>query len=496
MNTIKLHIVLIIALCFSIGALNLSAQKNKGFHDIINKLMLDNKFKEAEKMALEKYKQFPNDPEVICALACVYRNKSKKSAIQIDFSGMGIKEISGSYKNMTMEDVEKNFKDATFYEPEEHKKAEALYFEIIQKAPDYQNAYFNLLNDYVDMEKFPLYFKVIDLFIKNLKESDQIPGNLLDLAGKLSKAQRFDEAIKLYKMIMLNFPSYTYAESDLGVAYAKQGKMFESLKHLKSVYEKDPNDFINLTSYLFSIVLCEDFNTAFKIAIEKSQKAPKDDQYYHQFEAATLAYLLDKNYVELFNKCIKQCEATSKEDKVFFQSSAKEFLSLKSQTKNNQIDFLEFQLEQYQKNENQTLTIITANILNKIETSDLAIMALGSVFDRNLFLEKTIENLDKIRYRKKINDKIMSDDQLNYNYGRIYFVNEKYDQALGYFKKNFILKQDDAYTNWLIGKCELALDNKDGAKKYFAINKNLESTAKKQLKYINASIWELRKLEE
>jgi tetratricopeptide (TPR) repeat protein len=251
-----------------------------------------------------------------------------------------------------------------------------------------------------------------------------------------------------------------------------------------------------LSSYLFSVVLCEDFNTALKVVTEKAQKAPKDDQYYHTFEAATLAYLLDKNYVELFNKCIKQCEATFKEDKVFFQNSAKEFLSLKSQSKDDQIEFLEFQLEQYQKNENQELTIIIANIINKIESSDFAIMALGSVFDRNLFLEKTIENLDKIRDRKKINDKIISDYQINYNYGRIYFVNKKFAQALSYFKKNFILKQDDAYTNWLIGKCELSLGNREDAKKYFTINKKLVSTDKEQLKYINASIWELRKLEE
>lgn len=496
MKTYKSPIVLIMALCFSIMTFNLPAQENKGFHDIITKLMQENKFDEAEKLALEKYKQFPNDPEVICALGCVYRNKSRKSALSVDFAGMGIKELPGAYKKMTLEDVEDNFKDTTYYEPEEHKKAEDLYFEIIQKAPDYKNAYFNLLNDYVEMERFTAYFQVIDLFVKNQRKSDQTPGELLDLAGKLLKKERYNEAIKLYGIILANYPNYTYAESDLGVAYAKQGKIYESLKHLKAVYDKDPNDFINIKSYFFDLILCEDFNTALKIATEKAQKAPEDDQFFHSFEEATIAYLLDKNYISLFKKSMEQCKYSTARDKDFCFSSANEFLSLKSKSKKDQINFLEFQLDQYQKNGYQELTIIIANILNKIETSDSAIMALGSVFDKNLFLVKTLEYLDKIRERKKIDDKIMSDYQMNYNYGRIYFVNEKYDQALSYFKKNFTLKQDNAYTNWLIGKCELSLGNKEEAKIYFTINKKLESKDKEQLKYINVSIWELRKLEE
>ncbi|MGA1865486.1 MAG: tetratricopeptide repeat protein, partial [bacterium] len=68
------------------------AAEEKGFHKKIDKLILAKKLDEAEKLAKEAYKKNPDDPEVICALACVYRNKALKSAINVNTSAMGIKD--------------------------------------------------------------------------------------------------------------------------------------------------------------------------------------------------------------------------------------------------------------------------------------------------------------------------------------------------------------------------------------------------------------------
>ena len=66
----------------------------------------------------------------------------------------------------------KYFKGKGTYDRDLYRKAEERYYEAISKCPAYINAYFNLLNDYVDLDEFDNYFKVISLFTANLR----IPG--------------------------------------------------------------------------------------------------------------------------------------------------------------------------------------------------------------------------------------------------------------------------------------------------------------------------------
>ena len=81
---------------------------------------------------MSEYKKLPNEPEVICALACVYRNKALKSNIVLNTSAMGIKEgEDGLYSIKDTSDLKKIFQEEQYYDLNEYSKAESLYYKII-----------------------------------------------------------------------------------------------------------------------------------------------------------------------------------------------------------------------------------------------------------------------------------------------------------------------------------------------------------------------------
>ena len=173
------HYLNIVTVLFAFSSIYLFAEEI-GIHTQIDELIQQKKFSIAEAKAKEYLKMHPNDVEGMCALACVYRNQSLKSGIVINTDAMGIKEgESGTYEIKDSSEVSRLFKDRQYYERTEYRKAEELYYNIISIEPSYQNAYFNLLNDYVTLNEFDNYFKVIELFIQN---------NLLYGPGKAANA--------------------------------------------------------------------------------------------------------------------------------------------------------------------------------------------------------------------------------------------------------------------------------------------------------------------
>ena len=220
---------IILTLIFSLAACNKGEPAKKsdtpeniskeGIHQKVDTLMLNDKFDEAEALAKAAYEKYPNEPEVICALACVYRNKSYKTGISMEGSSLGIKDGQSGTFSLGGKNPEEVFKEEIYFDEELHAKAGSLYYKIIRIEPAYHNAYFNLLNDYAEIEDFDNYFKVIDLFIKNLKEDKDTPEYLIDLASKLNGKKHYEASLKLYNKILEAFPNCIKAESDIGAVY-------------------------------------------------------------------------------------------------------------------------------------------------------------------------------------------------------------------------------------------------------------------------------------
>ena len=83
--------ILVFAVSLLLSGSVLSSE-SEGIHKRVDELLAANKVDEAEKLALEQYRLYPDKAEVICALACCYRYMATKSGVYIDNSAMGLKD--------------------------------------------------------------------------------------------------------------------------------------------------------------------------------------------------------------------------------------------------------------------------------------------------------------------------------------------------------------------------------------------------------------------
>lgn len=463
----------------------------KGIHAQIDELVKERDFSAAESKAKDYLQVHPDSVEGKCALACVYRNRSRKSAVNVNTDAMGIKEgESGQYAFEGSDDVKKLFSEKLYFDTAEHQRAEQLYFEIIRQDPSYQNAYFNLLNDYVVVEDFASYFKIIDLYVTNLKQHQAAAYNLNDLAAKLIEKNFYDQALRLLAIVVRNFPDYHEARSDMGAVYSRQGKIEQARNIFREVYKSHPEDEVNLLNYCFTSVLSEDFATAYRLNEKIAQLDGHADRLYDQ---VFLAVLLQRDYGPDLNAYLTDRKTRVENvDEDFWYQSAQELSRLEQRSKEKRLSFLEYLLSQFNEAGYPSMTIIAANLVEQIEPTNFALMVHTSVFDQNNYLEKTVEYLDKIRARRESDPSIMSEADLNWNYGRIYYAADKYAEAQKYFAKNQNKDKADARINYYLGKCYLALHQPDEAKKLFEINSKMND--KEQMTFINYSIRELERM--
>lgn len=96
------------------GTLPFAAQAVENIHTQVDELMLKGDFAAAIELASRTYEKSADDPVVICALACSYRNSAIRSGI--------------------------------YYASPNRERAIELYHENIRKNPTYENSYFNLMN--------------------------------------------------------------------------------------------------------------------------------------------------------------------------------------------------------------------------------------------------------------------------------------------------------------------------------------------------------------
>lgn len=462
-------------------------------HREVDELILAGRLDEAEKKAEENLRKYPGNPEAVCALACVYRNRARKSLLRIDLAKAGIKEgESGSYPLKGADDIGTVFSEAYTYDRQSYARAEALYFEIIEMDPHYHNAYFNLLNDYLEMEEFGNYFKVLDAFIANLKDRDDTPDYLLDLGSKLMQGNRLDEALELYRRVADGFPGRIEAKSDMGAVYFRKGEIPRALGVFSMVFEIDGDDRINLDNYILAALLTEDFETVFDLYGRKISLEP--ESHGCLFDRGLAALLLGREYRPCFEAFVeKQKKASRDPENDFWLHHAAAILNVENKEEEEKIRYFEFLSAEFHRGGMLGQALMTSNIVEKLRPTDAALMIQASIFDRFNFYDKTMECLDALSERRKTNAAVISEYDLNFNYGRIHYVSGRYGAAIPYLRTCFRIDGKNALLNHLLGLCCLKAGDRGEAVRYFTINKEMEDAA--QLEYINLSIRELGKLD-
>ena len=168
------------------------------------------------------------------------------------------------------------------------------------------------------------------------------------------------------------------------------------------------------------------------------------------------------------------------------------YIDMNNKSSDEKSDYLHFVLEQFNKAGYNDYTIIIANILDQYDASNYSLLIHTSVFDKMMFLEKTIEYLDEIKLRNEKGDAVLPQENLWYNYGRIYFANKMYSDAQPYFLNYYQRSDSNAVVNHLLGMTYLYAGEKEKARKIFSHNKSLND--KSQMEYINRSIRQLNKM--
>jgi tetratricopeptide (TPR) repeat protein len=483
-------IILFLTAIFTIPGMAIS-QENLGIHKQVDELVLASDLKKAEEIAAQAYEKNPEDPETICALACVYRNQAYKRIIKIETSATGIKQGKRRTINLMADDANSLSIPEYYYDKEIYKKAEVLYYRIIETDPSYVVAYFNLLNDYIAMETFDPFFKVTNLFMNNLKGKKDTPYQLLDIAEKIYKEQLYDQAEKLYKIILSAYPEFSYVKSDLGTLYIQKGRIVGARNLFDEVYNANPRDSKNLNTYLTTLLLNEDFEISYTIALQLSALNPED--FYHHYMAGVIAFYLEKDFSKHFKTAVKIREdAGHTGEKDFWIHSGNLFLSFKKESGKEQDALLEFLMFKFNDNNFNNLCIVTANIINKRGATNYSLLILCSIYDGYHFHEKILNYLDRINERKKTDDSIMNSFDLKYSYGRAYFFAKDYKKARSYLLENFKVDSKVPQNNYLLAQTCLALDMTDDAKKYLRINSALDNS--EEVQYKNLSIEMLDKI--
>lgn len=459
----------------------------ESIHELVDSFILAKDFEIAEKIALEAVNKDSNNTEALCALACVYRNKSYKETISVNFTDH-IKDGESGSIGLTEENLKSIFQSKYYFEDSLFSMAESLYFKIIEIDKNYYNAYFNLLNSYAENDDYIKYFTVIDLFTENLKSENSTKEYLLDLASKLYQKQKMDEALKLYNHIIYNYPDYAPAVADLGAVYYNQANYNEALDLLSKAFEIDNKDTLTINNLVNIYIIIEDYENAFKyskILIENSKS------YFNIYTAGILSLLLGNNqqkeYLESFVERHKKKIPAKNLDQDFWYFTANQLLEKKVNIKAIENVVYEFYRNQYHFD----VIVIGNYILKNDENNSLAYQVLASTYEKLNYNSKVIDLLKQIE-SKNSDEKIMTKDNLMYNFGRNYFIIKNYDTAIQYLLK----VQNENLTvplNYLLGESYYFKGNYDKAKEYYSINKKLDD--KNNMYYINQSIRRLKELE-
>ena len=280
------------------------------------------------------------------------------------------------------------------------------------------------------------------------------------------------------------------ARSDLGVVYATKGKISQALPLLKAVYDKTPDDIINMQSYFAVLIRSEDFKPAFEVS-QKMYEKEKSNRLA-LFNSGLIAYLIGEDYKTIFNTYLAGTKSQPDNKKDFYSLCIDQIMSFEQKSKDEKAGFLGWALLQFYNQKYYEQAIIMGNILHTITETNQSLNIMAAIFDINYVGEKIIYYLDKINESRKTDSTIISEYNLNYNYGRAYYLLGDYKRSQEYLLKNLEDKKDDCKLNYVLGKCYLDEGNINKAREFFEVNANMND--KNQMDYINYSIRELYKL--
>ncbi len=454
-------------------------------HEDIDRLLTERKFDEAEKLAKEYVKKNPRDTESLCALACVYRNQSYESIINFNSSAAGLRDGESGMATVDAKDIEKIFTSQSTYQRPLFTKAEKLYYEIIGIDKEYRNAYFNLTNSYPVMGEFDNYFKVVDLFIKNLKGQENTEKSLLSMAHSLIEKEHYQESVRLFNIIQRHYPDFLPARSDLGIVYIKMHDYPRAYNIFNQVKKRDPSDYININNLAHTGEILEKFTEAYEA--RKVLTKGQADMPRHGYLAGLLGYLTGREYAPFLNAYIETRKKDTKElDKDFWVFSAKTVLDMKKLTKDDTLNRLESMIEQLYTNKFINETIIFSHIVLKTEKRPYPVLMLAATYDRLNHPEKAIFYLHEVKKWKSQKPDIMSDYHLNYNFGRNHFVAGNYAKTKEYLSKCYSENRENVFVNYLLGMSYYKSNDRNKAREYFTINSKLND--RDNMEYINRSI--------
>jgi tetratricopeptide (TPR) repeat protein len=453
-----------------------------GIHQDVDKLILDRKFDQAEKMALEYTEKHPDDNDGLCALACTYRNKSYKERININLAALGLKEGETGTVTLTSNMIDKAFSNSVTYDAALFAKAEELYYKIIARDKKYINAYFNLLNFYEEMGEFDRYFKVVDMLVAGITEADGLRDCVAQLAGKLVEHEEFGEAEKLFDAALGKNPGIAEFVSDKGAVLCMAGRYAEGLKCFESADKSVPKDMMNLENLSNAYVMTENFPKAYDTAVRITALDRTNSIYY--FVSGTLAYLVGKEYVPFFKKFMEIGEKEKKQEdlkKDAYYIMAGQFLHIKELEAKNRTELLEGAAIDYFQGKARFDAVIMANLALKEGGSGSMLVVLGGVYDAARYNSKAIKYLDRIREYNIKNSPVMDGYNLTANYGSNYYKMGEYDKALEEYARLVAQNKDDVPANYMMGRCYLCKRDKENARKYLEVA--AKGTKKEELEY-------------
>jgi tetratricopeptide (TPR) repeat protein len=341
------------------------------------------------------------------------------------------------------------------------------------------------------MEEFDNYFKIINLYIQNLKDQKGSLYPLQDLARKLYSGKYYNQAMKLFTIIVDNYPDAIESKSDIGAIFVQQGEIIKAKSIFQEVSKLSPEDIINLKNYYITLLLTKDFNNAYNVksSIEKLESGKSS----HLYDKIFLSILLKKDYKFYIKEYLKKRELEIKDKRNdFWYQSSNALLNYENLSTKDAVELLEGYLIQFHQAKYTDLSLTVANIIENIQITNNALIVQTAIYDQYNYYEQTIKYLDKIKKRKETDPTIMSDYDMNWNYGRIQYAKEKYDLAKDYFLANQKNNKKDAKINYYLGKCYLFLGKKKEAKELFEFNSKMND--KEQMYFINYSIRELKNL--
>lgn len=128
-------------------------------------------------------------------------------------------------------------------------------------------------------------FSAATAYLKNAPADEVLQLNLaIAYAGNNNQ----DEAIKILAAIVKAHPDYAQAHSNLAIVYTQQSRYFDASQEFKEALRLDPADDVIRVSYIKTLVLLAQFETAYPLAAEYLERKPRD------FDALYLMGTIDR----------------------------------------------------------------------------------------------------------------------------------------------------------------------------------------------------------